>query len=35
MKRLVWVIIGWCMASLCFAAAAGRWFKWLRGDFDK
>ena len=27
---LVWVIVGWIMASLCFGAAVGRWFRFLR-----
>jgi hypothetical protein len=26
-----WVVVGWVLASVCLAAAVGRWFRWLRG----
>jgi hypothetical protein len=25
-----WVVIGWCLASVCVGAALARWFRWLR-----
>jgi len=25
-----WIIVGWLLASVCFGAAAARWFRYLR-----
>jgi hypothetical protein len=27
----MWVLIGWCLASVCVALGVGRWFRYLRG----
>ena len=27
---IVWVLVGWVGASLCFGAAIARWFRYLR-----
>jgi hypothetical protein len=34
---LLWLAIlaiGWLIASIVVSLAAGRWFRWVRGDFD-
>jgi hypothetical protein len=32
---LLKLAIGWLSFSVLFAIAWSRWFRWLRGDFDK
>jgi hypothetical protein len=27
---MLWVLVGWLLASVCVAAALSRWFRWLR-----
>jgi hypothetical protein len=30
-----WVVIGWCMASVCIALGLARWFRFLREQDDR
>lgn len=35
--RVHWLValaIGWIVASIVLSWLVGRWFRWLRGDFD-
>lgn len=27
---LIWLAVGWLLASVCFTAAVARWFRWLK-----
>ena len=35
MILLACAVIGWGVASIIASLAVGRWFRWLRGDFDR
>jgi hypothetical protein len=35
MEWWVWLIVGWLGASVCTTIGMCRWFKYVRGDFDK
>jgi hypothetical protein len=28
-----WVLIAWCLASVCTAAGLARWFQYVRDDY--
>jgi len=29
MPEWMWLLIGWCLASVCFTLGLARWLKWL------
>jgi len=35
MPAWLWIVLGWFSAALLVALGLSRWFRWVRGDFDR